>query len=286
MNLEVFKFFHLRGLVLFLIAGLALGVAQGGGHNSNFKLPPPPEGLSFADDYRPTVLITGSNRGIGLAFARAYANKGWQVIATCRKPDEANDLQALAEEFTDSVRIEALDVGDFDQVDALAEKLQGQAIDLLLNNAGISGGSANQVFGKMDFEVFSDVLRINSIAPLKISEAFFEHVQASRDKKIMTVSSSEGSIGNAKQPRLYFYRASKAALNMGMKNLALQLKRRGITVGMVNPGMTDTDFMAGLPKRMLRSPDDAVADMMGNIERMTVESSGSFLQYDGETIPW
>jgi NAD(P)-dependent dehydrogenase (short-subunit alcohol dehydrogenase family) len=278
-----------RQLVLALVllaATLVAGVAEAGAHRSNFKLPPPPENLSFDDDYVPTVLITGSNRGIGLAFAQRYAETGWRVIATCRKPDEAEALQSLAKQFPDSVIIEQLDVADFAQVDALAAKYRGEPVDLLLNNAGISGGSGNQVFGKMDFEVFADVLRVNTIAPLKVSEAFFEHVQASREKKIMTVSSSQGSIGMVKQPRLYFYRASKAALNMEMKNLALQLKRRGITVGMVNPGMTDTDFMAGLPKRMLRPPTDAANDMMRNIDGMTVETTGGFIQYDGEPLPW
>jgi NAD(P)-dependent dehydrogenase (short-subunit alcohol dehydrogenase family) len=275
-----------QSLLLLLIGLLAVSALQAGAHRSSFKLPPPPENLSFDENYVPTVLITGSNRGIGLAFAQRYAEQGWRVIATCRKPAEAAELQAIADAYPDSVTIEALDVADFAQVDALAARYRGEPVDILLNNAGISGGSGNQVFGMMDFDTFSDVLRVNTIAPLKIAEAFFENVQASRDKKIMTVSSSQGSIGMVKQPRLYFYRASKAALNMEMKNLSLQLKRRGITVGMVNPGMTDTDFMAGLPKRMLRPPEDAADDMMRNIDTMNPETTGGFIQYDGEILPW
>lgn len=262
------------------------GVAQAAAHRSNFKLPPPPENLVFADDYVPTVLVTGSNRGIGLDFARAYAARGWKVIATCRKPAEAEELQALAGDYPATVTIEALDVADFAQVDALAEKYRGKPVDILLHNAGISGGSENQVFGQMDFDVYADVLKVNAIAPLKISEAFFENVQASREKKIMTVSSSQGSIGMVDAPRLYFYRASKAALNMEMKNLSLLLRKRGIIVGMVNPGMTDTDFMAGLPKKMLRPPADAVTDMMRNIDGITLETTGAFLEYDGDQLPW
>ena len=262
------------------------GAAQAGAHRSNFKLPPPPENLTFDEDYVPTVLITGSNRGIGLAFAQRYAEQGWRVIATCRKPAEATELQALARQYPDTLVVERLDVADFEQIDALAEKYRGEPVDILLNNAGISGGSGNQVFGKMDFDVYADVLRVNTIAPLKVSEAFFEHVQASREKKIMTVSSSQGSIGMVEQPRLYFYRASKAALNMEMKNLALQLKRRGITVGMVNPGMTDTDFMAGCPSACSVRRPMPHDDMMRNIDTMTVETTGGFIQYDGEELPW
>jgi NAD(P)-dependent dehydrogenase (short-subunit alcohol dehydrogenase family) len=241
---------------------------------------------AFGDDYVPTVLITGSNRGIGLEFAKQYAERGWHVIATARKPEKAEALNTLAGKH-DNIVIEQLDVTDFERVDRLAEQYADTPIDLLLHNAGISGGSETQMFSKnMDYDVFAKVLEVNAIAPLKISESFYPQVRASRDKKIVTVSSSEGSISGAKQPRLYFYRSSKAALNMVMVNLAAQLKRKGISVGMVNPGMTDTDFMAGLPKKMLRPTPDAVADMMRNIDGLTIETTGSFYEYDGTIIPW
>ncbi len=243
------------------------------------------EKAEFGDNYVPTVLITGSNRGIGLEFTKQYAERGWMIIATARKPEKADALNALAREY-DSIIVEQLDVTDFARVDALAEKYSGSPIDLLLHNAGISGGSDKQMFTKMDYDVFSRVLAVNTVAPLKISEAFYPHVRASRDKKIVTVSSSEGSIAGAKQARLYFYRSSKAAVNMVMVNLAVQLKRKGISVAMVNPGMTDTDFMAGLPKKMLRPTSDAVTDMMRSIDTLTLETSGSFYEYDGTVIPW
>jgi NAD(P)-dependent dehydrogenase (short-subunit alcohol dehydrogenase family) len=242
---------------------------------------------SFGDDYVPTVLITGSNRGIGLEFARQYLERGWSVIATARRPDAAEALNALAEKYPDRLAIEQLDVTDHARVDALAEKYADRPIDVLLNNAGIGGGSQNQVFAqKMDYAVFEEVLRVNTVAPLKITDAFWKQVAVSRDKKIITVSSSQGSIERATRPSLYFYRSSKAALNMVMRNLAELLKRREIIVGLVNPGPTDTDFMAGLPKSMLRPTPDAVADMMRNIDGLTLETTGSFLQYDGSIIPW
>ena len=236
--------------------------------------------------YIPTVLITGANRGLGLEFTRQYVDRGWRVIATARRPDAADDLNALAEKHPGLVIIEQLDVQDFDVIDALSEKYADTPIDILLNNAGINGGARNQMFRKLQYEAFDEVLLTNTIAPLKMSEAFYENVLASQQKKIVTVSSSEGSSGGATQPRLYFYRSSKAAVNMLMVNLALQLKRKGISVGMVNPGPTDTDFMAGLPKNMLRSPTDAVADMIRNIDGLNLETSGTFWQYDGTIIPW
>jgi NAD(P)-dependent dehydrogenase (short-subunit alcohol dehydrogenase family) len=243
------------------------------------------DAAGFSDDYIPTVLITGSNRGIGLEFAKQYAERGWNVIATTRKPEKAEALKALAGE-RDNVVIEPLDVTNFDQVDALAAKYAGKPIDILILNAGISGGMENQIFTKMDYDAFAKVLEVNTIAPLKISEAFYSQVAASRDKKIVTITSTEGLIGGVKRPMLYFLRSSKAAVNMVMVNLALQLKRKGIIVGLVNPGPTDTDLMAGLPKIMLRPTPVAVGDMIHNIDRLTLDTSGSFVNYDGSIIPW
>ncbi len=265
------------------VAGLLIGYALG---SLTGPVLAADDTVDFGADYVPTVFITGANRGLGLEFVKQYADRGWNVIATSRRPEAAEQLQAIASRHKDLVTIEQLDVTDNDRIAFLAEKYTDTPIDVLLNNAGISGGNANQLLGKMKFDVFEEVLRVNTIAPMKISEEFLENVKASRDKKIITVSSSEGSIAGATMPRLYFYRSSKAAVNMLMKNLALQVKRRGVSVAMVNPGPTDTDFMAGLPKKMLRPTEDAVSDMIRNIDGLTVETTGSFFQYDGTIIPW
>ncbi len=237
------------------------------------------------DTYVPTVLVTGANKGIGLEFVRQYAARGARVIATARNPGDAADLNALAA-ANPRVIIEPLDVTDHAAIDALAAKYAGTAIDLLINNAGISGSAQNQVFGRMKYDAFEEVLRVNTIGPLKMAEAFMPHVQASRDKRIVAVSSSEGSIGKVNSARLYFYRTSKAALNMEMKNLAYQVKSKGVSIGLLNPGMVDTDLMKGLPKSMLRPPADAVRDMMRNIDTLTVANTASFWEYDGTILPW
>lgn len=265
------------------VAGLLIGYALG---SLTGPVLAADDTVDFGADYVPTVFITGANRGLGLEFVKQYADRGWNVIATSRRPEAAEQLQAIASRHKGLVTIEQLDVTDNDRIAFLAEKYTDTPIDVLLNNAGISGGNANQLLGKMKFDVFEEVLRVNTIAPMKISEEFLKNVKASRDKKIITVSSSEGSIAGATMPRLYFYRSSKAAVNMLMKNLALQVKRRGVSVAMVNPGPTDTDFMAGLPKKMLRPTEDAVSDMIRNIDGLTVETTGSFFQYDGTIIPW
>lgn len=233
----------------------------------------------------PTVLITGANRGIGLEFVRRFASRRYRVFATCRSPEAAPDLKSLADKFP-LVTVHALDVLDHPGVDALAAQLAEQPIDILLNNAGISGGADKQFFTKLDYDTFQEVMAVNALGPIKMCEAFLKHVQASTQKKMITVSSNQGSIGSVDAPRLYWYRSSKAAVNMLMANLALQLKGRGIVVGLVTPGATDTDFMKGLPKRMLRPVADAVTDMVREIDRFDLASTGRFVDTAGETLPW
>jgi len=232
-----------------------------------------------------TVLITGSNRGIGLEFARRYAERGWRVLATCRSPAAAPELQALAKEFP-LLTVETLDVLDHVGIDALAQRFADLPIDVLLNNAGIGGGGDNQLFTKLNYDVFYEVMAVNAVGPIKVCEAFLRNVQASGQKKMITVSSSQGSIGSVDSPRLYWYRASKSAVNMLMVNLAFQLKGRGITLGLVTPGATDTDFMKGLPKRMLRPVADAVSDMLREIDRFELSRTGQFVDTTGAVLPW
>jgi NAD(P)-dependent dehydrogenase (short-subunit alcohol dehydrogenase family) len=230
-----------------------------------------------------TVLITGTNRGIGLEFGRQYAEKGYTVIATARTPEKAEELIALAK-GNNKIIIEKLDVTDHTAIDALAEKYKEQSIDILLNNAGISGGSDSQKFGNIDYAVFDTAMRVNVQGPLKMAEAFLPHVLASEQKKIIAVSSSMGSIKKT-FGILYTYRASKAALNMTYATMAKELKRKKVIVGLVNPGPTSTDFMKGV-KGKLREPSVAVTDMMRNIDGLTIKTTGSFLQYNGKKLPW
>lgn len=237
------------------------------------------------DGYIPTVLITGSDKGMGLELVKQYAARGDRVIATTRNPARATELHALAA-ANPGISVEQLDVTDHLQIDALATKYAKTPIDILINNAGINGGMQNQMLGKFNYAVFEEVLRVNTIAPLHIAETFLPNVLASRDKRIVAISSSEGSIGMVSSARLYFMRASKAALNMEMVNLAYQLKPKGVSVGIINPGMVDTDFMKGAPKSLLRPVPEAVQTIIRNIDTLTVANTGSFLSYDGKTLPW
>jgi NAD(P)-dependent dehydrogenase (short-subunit alcohol dehydrogenase family) len=124
------------------------------------------------------------------------------------------------------------------------------------------------------------------MGPLKVAEAFLPNLQASQQKKLVNVTSSEGSIGGVTSPRMYFYRASKAALNMEMRNVAFAVKGKGIAVALINPGPVDTDMMAGLPKKMLRPKEDAVKDLIRITDQLTLENTGQFWNYDGQPLPW
>ncbi len=233
-----------------------------------------------------TVIVTGANRGIGLEFAKQYAAKGYKVIATARKPAEATDLNALAK-ADKHVVVETLDVTDIAAIDALAAKYKGQPVDILINNAGITGFPEKQRFGTIDYASFDDVMNTNVRGPLKMTEAFTENLMASKQKKVVVVTSSEGSIAGVNSNRQPFYRASKAAVNMAMKNVSYVLKDKGIAVALINPGPVDTDMMAGARGRMpLRTTELAVKELSAITEKLTLEQTATFFNFDGTTLPW
>jgi len=254
----------------------------------------------------PRVLITGSNRGIGLEFARQYAEQGWQVIATCRSPAKAEALQAIAAKHA-NVRIQAMDIADGDSVDALAEALRDQPVDLLLNNAAYLGQPGEQQFPDIDFDVFARILAVNTMGTTRVTIAFREHVLASNQKKIVILGSAAGSIGQVSAaPNTYLpYRASKAGLHLIARNLSFALAEEGITVGLINPGLVDTrgvldrqpgepvpeEFVPIMPLIEqgiieLQRPADAVRDMRVQIDAMSLQTPGLFMNYDGREVPW
>ena len=234
----------------------------------------------------PTVLITGSSRGIGLEFARQYARRGWTVIATCRSPDKALGLQEIARDYS-NVTIDQLDVTDHDMIDALADKYSGTPIDILLNNAGINPSPSDQMLGSIDYDLFRTILETNTIGPMKMAEAFMENVRASEQKKIMTLSSGMGSIENSPRFRGVTgpYRVSKAGVNMAMRVVYGSVGRRGVIVGILDPGLVDTDQAKTVPLDKM-PPEVSVAAMIEVIDNFDSENSGSFIQYDGKAVPW
>jgi NAD(P)-dependent dehydrogenase (short-subunit alcohol dehydrogenase family) len=232
----------------------------------------------------PTVLITGSNRGIGLEIARIYAARDWNVIATARKPDAADDLKAI-QAIHPKLRIVQLDVTDHARIDELAAEYAGKPIDILINNAAISGGHENAKFGSMDYGVYARVHEVNVIGPTKMAEAFLSSVALSSQKKIINITSGQGSIEKT-WGCCTIYRTSKAALNMMMKNISIELKKKGITVGLISPGFVRTGFTPGLDLPMMISAEESATLVIAVIDEYDLEDTGTFLGKDGQTWPW
>jgi NAD(P)-dependent dehydrogenase (short-subunit alcohol dehydrogenase family) len=238
----------------------------------------------------PTVLITGANRGLGLELARQYAADGWRVIACARRPDQADELQAVAAASGGRVTVHALDVSDHASIDALARELDGTPIDLLLNNAGRMGresfaarGLEVQRFGESDYDDWLQTLRVNVLGPMKMAEAFADLVAASGQKKLVTLTSMVGSIGQNTFGGLYAYRSSKSAANAVMKCMAIDLRARGIIALPMHPGWVRTEI--GGPRGEL----DTVTSVTGLrkvIAGLTPADAGRFLQWDGRELPW
>lgn len=237
--------------------------------------------------HQPTVLITGSNRGLGLEFARQYAGLGWNVIATCRDPVNAAELQQLAGQHPQLI-VEALDVTSDLQVEALARRYANQPVDVLLNNAGIYGVLEKQTLGSFDYEELKRVFDINTIGALRVSEAFLPNVRASRQKKIISLGGGMGtqSIGSAFGGH-YFMKMSKAAHLMAMGVMQTELQDTGIQIVMISPGRVDTQLMrdSGWTGPSISAAESA-QKVIGQIAKLAPAMNGRLITYDGQTLPW
>jgi NAD(P)-dependent dehydrogenase (short-subunit alcohol dehydrogenase family) len=223
----------------------------------------------------PTVLITGTSRGIGLGFASHYANAGWQVHACARDVDTAA-LSGLA--ANKNVVLHALDVTDHRAIEMLGKSLP--QLDLFINNAGVNGDRTGQSFGSINYDDWRQVLEVNTFAPVKLAEVLAPKMKTGG--KVVMISSRMGSISDASTDS-YAYRTSKTALNMVTKLLANDLQAHGITVAALHPGWVQTD-MGG--KGAPVSVDESVAGMMRVIDGLSAGETGTFKNYKGEVLPW
>lgn len=231
----------------------------------------------------PTLLITGANRGIGLEITRQYAADGWDVLACCRSPENAHELNKLAATSKGGVSVCLLDVANDAQRQALAAQLKGQPIDILFNSAGVSGNWATQSFGHCKTDEWLDVMRINVITPMLMMQDFAANVALSEHKIIANMSSKMGSIADNTSGGSYLYRSSKAALNMVTVSAAHDLARRKIAVVALHPGWVRTDM--GGPNGEL-SVEESVTALKRNLAKVAFADSGRFIDIDGGDIPW
>ena len=222
-----------------------------------------------------TVLVTGANRGIGLEYARQFSAKGYTVIGTARAPERAEELAAVADQ------VEQLDVADPASVAALAERLDGVAIDILINNAGIFD-RRDETIDKVDFDVMTQTFAVNTMGPLRVTQALMPNLRAGDRKVVIGMSSGLGSIETS-TGRWYSYRSSKSALNSINKGLSQELADEGFIFTVLHPGWVQTD-MGG--SSATYTPQESVAGLVKVIEGLGPENNGGFYDFQGQPIPW
>jgi NAD(P)-dependent dehydrogenase (short-subunit alcohol dehydrogenase family) len=229
-----------------------------------------------------TVLVTGANRGLGLEFARQYAADGWHVLAGCRSPDTAHALKRLMEGAKGRLSPVEIDVTDPGSVKRAAGAIEQDAIDVLINCAGVMG-KRGQTIGTIDYADWAHVLDVNVVGPARMSEAFVERIARSSRRTIVTITSGMGSLADNTSGGDIPYRTSKAAVNMVMRCAAIDLAHERIICVLINPGWVKTDM--GGPGAKL-TPGQSVTAMRRLIEGLDAKDSGKFYHHTGREYPW
>lgn len=230
----------------------------------------------------PSILVTGGNRGLGLEWCRQYAAEGWRVFATCRHPEAAADLQALAHQHH-LVSLHHLDVTLAESVYALHAELRDQAIDVLVNNAGVYLEKYAPA-GSLRYDDWAETLAVNTLGAMRVTETLLDLVAASRRRLVVAISSHMGAIAEIAAPGDYYYRSSKAALNAAMKGLSLAVRERAVGVLILHPGWVKTRMGGWQAARL--TPEESVTGMRRLVEGYQPAMSGRFFRYDGSEIPW
>ncbi len=218
-----------------------------------------------------TVLITGANRGIGLALCKTYIAKGWQVMAVCR-----NASPELTE--TGARVIAGVDVTDQQALNNLADTLTGKKLDLLINNAGIL---QRETLGNLDYASIELQFKVNAVAPLRVTEALLGNLQ--NGSKVAFITSRMGSIADNTSGSYYGYRMSKAALNAAAMSLTRELHPKGIAVAILHPGYVQT-AMVSFGGDI--SAEESAQRLSQRIAELNLDNSGTFWHSNGETLPW
>ncbi|MCY4064277.1 MAG: SDR family oxidoreductase [Chloroflexi bacterium] len=230
------------------------------------------------------ILITGANRGIGFELTRQLLKDDSQIFATCRAPESADALNELAREHADRVAVLPMDVNDKATIDGALEAVAGKvdALDLLINNAGIGGDERGRIMGQLTASEVSHVMATNAVAPLIVTQAFRDLLKRGNNPRVVMISSGLGSLQRTSGTS-YAYRMSKAAMNMAARVLAFDSAMNGITTVTMNPGWVQTDM--GGPSASLK-PEESGDALRALINRLTPAENGMFFQYDGSELPW
>ena len=228
-----------------------------------------------------TVLITGTNRGIGLEFVKQFLAREDTVLATCRDMGSATELRQLKND-TRKLHIFELDVSSQKSMEDLTLQLAGHAIDIFINNAGVYG-PRDSTFGKVSVNEWAKVLQVNAKAPMILTQLLIDNLRDGSDKKLIYITSKMGSIDDNKGGGSYVYRSSKAALNAVVTSISVDLRDSGFSVAVLHPGWVQTDM--GGPNALI-DVTTSVSKMIDVIDNLNFHNSGSFFNYDGGIIPW
>ncbi len=231
----------------------------------------------------PGVLVTGSNRGLGLEWVRQYAQDGWRVYAACRHPADAHELNDLAC-TQKSISVHRMDITRPDEVNAVAVELLKEPVDVLINNSGVYLEKYTEIgLGRLNYEDWEYSFRVNTLGAIRVTEAFVEHLARSEKKLVVVISTHMASIADISDPGDYYYRSTKAALNAAMEGISIELQPRGIGLLILHPGWVKTR-MGGEGTSL--TPLHSVMGMRRLVDHFKTEDSGRFIKYDGEKMPW
>ena len=228
------------------------------------------------------ILITGASRGIGFEMVRYGMDQGWDVLACCRHPQQAEKLLSMAQLSNGRVSVFLADMSELATLQALAYELRHEAIDMLINNAGVYGSDKN-CFGQVEVNDWVETFKVNTIAPMKMSELFIEQLSMGKKKIIACLSSKMASMDDNTSGGSYIYRSSKAALNAVVKSMSLDLADKGIKCVALHPGWVKTD-MGGSNAEI--TTKESVSQMFDTLLNLSSEDSGRFIDIDGSDIPW
>lgn len=228
------------------------------------------------------ILVTGSNRGIGLEFTRQYLESGWRVYATCRRPAEARALHTLTS-LHSNLSIHRLDITLQEDISNLCQELGEISLDILINNAGVYFKNPGEGDTSIHYDNWRRTLEVNTLGTVRVTEALLANIEKNNGTRLVVVISSHmGSIAGVDRPGSIYYRSSKAALNASMQGMAVALLQRNIGVLLLYPGrvMTRMGPKKGIPRRK------SVDGMRQVIKTFSMDKSGAFFHYNGQELAW
>ncbi len=231
------------------------------------------------------ILVTGANRGIGLAVTQALLSQGDRVFAACRQPQQASELQALKKSNPNTLEILTMGVDSDSQVEAAAQEIAQKTsyLDILFNNAGISPPPYDASLEKLDLQKSRDAFEVNVLGPMRVTRAFLPLLRKSKKPRVVNTTSGLASLAGKSEGHFYAYGVSKAALNMVTRTMAFDFKQEGIIVVCMDPGWVRTDM--GGPNASL-APEESAAAIVKTAKALTIAQTSLFLYNDGKPLKW